>query len=119
MALTPSPALVTALAHECNLPLHAIRASDVYGGIVGESEGNVRRVFEGAMKGNEGGSVVFIDEIDCFVTSRGGGGGGRGGGEGGGGGATSGNNCDRRVLSELLQVREKERIGGSGREREQ
>ncbi|MCR4733485.1 MAG: ATP-binding protein [Treponema sp.] len=48
--------------------LSIIRASDILGGIVGETEQNIKRAFENATKEK---SILLIDEADSFLHSRG------------------------------------------------
>lgn len=57
-----------AVAGELDLPFYAITPADVFGKYVGESEGNIRRLFREARKNPL--SVVFIDELESIFRKR-------------------------------------------------
>ena len=57
-----------AVAGELGLPFYAITAADVFGKYVGESEGNIRRIFTEIRKNKL--SVVFIDELETLFPKR-------------------------------------------------
>lgn len=65
---TGKTAYVEETAKILNKPLSIIRASEILGGIVGETEQNIRAAFENAEKEN---AVLLIDEADSFLHSRG------------------------------------------------
>ncbi|EED89019.1 peroxisomal biogenesis factor 6, peroxisomal assembly factor w, Paf2, pex6-like protein, partial [Thalassiosira pseudonana CCMP1335] len=54
-----------AVAAECGLPFLSIKGPELLGSYVGESEANVRAVFEAAP------SVLFFDELDSLAPRRG------------------------------------------------
>ena len=60
--------IAKAVAGELGLPFFAITAADVFGPHVGESEGNIRRIF--AEIRNHPLSVVFIDELETLFPKR-------------------------------------------------
>ena len=60
--------IAKAVAGELGLPFFAITAADVFGPHVGESEGNIRRIF--AEIRNHSLSVVFIDELETLFPKR-------------------------------------------------
>lgn len=60
--------IAKAVAGELGLPFFAITAADVFGRYVGESEGNIRRIFEDIRKHPL--SVVFIDELETLFPKR-------------------------------------------------
>ena len=60
--------LARAVAGELNLPFYAITAADIFGKYVGESEANVRAIFEAAEKNPL--SVIFIDELETICRRR-------------------------------------------------
>ena len=57
-----------AVAGELGLPFYAITAADVFGKYVGESEGNIRRIFTEIRKNKL--SVVFVDELETLFPKR-------------------------------------------------
>lgn len=60
--------IAKAVAGELGLPFYAITAADVFGKYVGESEGNIRRIFEEIRRHPL--SVVFIDELETLFPKR-------------------------------------------------
>ena len=62
--------IAKAAAGECNASFISIKSSDVFSKWLGESEKNIRRVFE--MAREYAPSILFIDEIDALGTRRGG-----------------------------------------------
>jgi transitional endoplasmic reticulum ATPase len=57
------------LAAQANCSFYPISGADVISKWVGESEGNIRRLFERARENRP--SIVFIDEIDAIAGRRG------------------------------------------------
>ena len=78
--------LAKAVAHECGVAFHSVKGPELLDKYIGESEGNVRRVFEGARAAAP--CVIFFDELDALAPAR-------------GSGADSGGVSDR-VVSALL-----------------
>eukprot|EP00058_Branchiostoma_floridae_P005333 XP_002590821.1 hypothetical protein BRAFLDRAFT_90046 [Branchiostoma floridae] len=65
--------LVKTVAAECHAHLVALNGPDVFGPHPGESEENLRRVFQEAVTiSEEGPCVLFIDELDALCPKRGG-----------------------------------------------
>lgn len=60
--------IAKAVAGELRLPFFSITAADVFGRYTGESEGNVRRIFNEVRKHPL--SVVFIDELETLFPKR-------------------------------------------------
>jgi SpoVK/Ycf46/Vps4 family AAA+-type ATPase len=60
--------LAQAVAGELDLPFYSITAADIFGRYVGESEGNVKKLFRDIRKNDL--SVVFIDELEAIFPSR-------------------------------------------------
>ena len=60
--------LARAVAGELNLPFYMITSADVFGKYVGESERNIKRIFDEARKNPL--SVVFIDELETLFPKR-------------------------------------------------
>ena len=60
--------IARAVAGELNLPFYVITAADIFGKYVGESEGNVRKLFAEARSNPF--SVVFIDELETVFPKR-------------------------------------------------
>lgn len=59
--------LVYKLAHECHAALVAISGPEIIGSYPGESEANLKKVFEKAVRlSREGPCILFIDEIDSI-----------------------------------------------------
>lgn len=65
---TGKTAFVEQLAKELNKPLEIIRASDILGCYVGDTEKNIKTAFENATKEK---AILLIDEADSFLHSRG------------------------------------------------
>ena len=80
--------LAKAVAHECSSNFISIKGPELLTMWFGESEANVREVFDKARGASP--CVLFFDELDSVGIARGGGGGGDGGGAG------------DRVLNQLL-----------------
>ncbi len=78
--------LAKAVAHECNVAFHSVKGPELLDKYIGESEANVRRVFQAARASAP--CVVFFDELDALAPAR-------------GTGADSGGVSDR-VVSALL-----------------
>ncbi len=57
-----------AVAGELELPFYVIKSSDIFGKFVGESEANIKKIFEDAR--SHAMSVIFIDETNGILTSR-------------------------------------------------
>ncbi|CAH1255026.1 SPATA5L1 [Branchiostoma lanceolatum] len=65
--------LVRTVAAECHAHLVALNGPDVFGPHPGESEENLRRIFQEAVTiSEEGPCVLFIDELDALCPKRGG-----------------------------------------------
>ncbi|KAI8501313.1 spermatogenesis-associated protein 5-like protein 1 [Branchiostoma belcheri] len=65
--------LVKAVVAECHAHLVALNGPDVFGPHPGESEENLRRIFQEAVTiSEEGPCVLFIDELDALCPKRGG-----------------------------------------------
>jgi len=60
--------LARAVAGELGVPFYMVTAADVFGKYVGESEGNMRRLFAEIRRNKL--SVVFIDELETLFPSR-------------------------------------------------
>ncbi len=60
--------IAKAVAGELNLPFYAITAADIFGRYVGESEQNLRKLFQSARKNKL--SVIFIDELETIFRKR-------------------------------------------------
>ena len=60
--------IAKAVAGELDLPFYTITAADIFGKYVGESENNIRTLFEEARKNPL--SVVFIDELETIFRKR-------------------------------------------------
>ncbi len=60
--------LAKAVAGELDLPFYSITSADVFGKYVGESENNIRAIFEDVRKNPL--SVVFIDELETIFRKR-------------------------------------------------
>nr|MCR5188026.1 ATP-binding protein [Treponema sp.] len=65
---TGKTSYVEALAQKLNRPLSIIRASDILGSFVGETESNIKNAFKSAADSK---SILLIDEADSFLHSRG------------------------------------------------
>lgn len=57
------------IASEVQAPLHCVRASDILGKYIGETEKGIAKAFSDAKKKN---AILFIDEIDGIISDRGG-----------------------------------------------
>lgn len=71
--------IAKAVATECNLPFISVKGPELLGSYVGESEGNIRAIFESArceasknVNRDHCGAVLFFDEIDSLAPRRGG-----------------------------------------------
>mmetsp|Transcript_48868 Transcript_48868/g.156524 ORF Transcript_48868/g.156524 Transcript_48868/m.156524 type:complete len:406 (-) Transcript_48868:133-1350(-) len=64
--------LVQTVAEECGARVHSAGAASVFGAFAGESEKNLRGVFEAAEADAAAGTptVVFLDEIDALCPAR-------------------------------------------------
>lgn len=60
--------LARAVAGELNLPFYMITAADIFGKYVGESEKNIRNLFQDARKNPL--SVIFVDELETIFSKR-------------------------------------------------
>lgn len=60
--------IARAVAGELNLPFYMITSADVFGKYVGESEKNIKAIFENARKNPL--SVVFVDEMETIFSKR-------------------------------------------------
>lgn len=65
---TGKTAYVEQLAKELGKPLNIIRASDILGCYVGDTEKNIKATFENAAKEK---AILLIDEADSFLHARG------------------------------------------------
>ena len=81
--------LAKAVAHECGVAFHSVKGPELLDKYIGESEGNVRRVFESARAAAP--CVVFFDELDALAPAR-------------GTGADSGGVSDRVVSALLAEI---------------
>ncbi|MGN1235266.1 MAG: ATP-binding protein [Christensenellaceae bacterium] len=61
--------LARAVAHEANAVFYAVKGSDIMSRWVGESERNIRDLFESARSQER--AVIFIDELDALLARRG------------------------------------------------
>ena len=61
--------LARAIANEVEARFYQINGPDVIGTYTGETEGNLRRIFDEA--GHHAPSIVFIDELDALAPKRG------------------------------------------------
>jgi SpoVK/Ycf46/Vps4 family AAA+-type ATPase len=57
------------VANECGLPFFSVKGPELLNMYVGESEKNLRQVFEKVRRIGEG--ILFFDEIDALLPSRG------------------------------------------------
>lgn len=64
---TGKTAFAAHLARELELPLHALRASDLLSKYVGGTEANLARAFRQA---KQEGALLFLDEADSFLQDR-------------------------------------------------
>ncbi len=78
--------LARAIANEVEARFYYINGPDVIGTYAGESEGNLRRIFNEA--GHHAPSIVFIDELDAIAPKRG----------------ETGAHADIRVVTQLLSL---------------
>lgn len=65
---TGKTAYVEYVAKELDKPLEIVRASDILGSYVGETEKNIKKTFKKAAKKK---AILLIDEADSFIHSRG------------------------------------------------
>lgn len=72
--------MAKAIANECSANFISIKGPELLTMWFGESEANVRDVFDKARQSSP--CVLFFDELDSIGVQRGGGGGGDGGGAG-------------------------------------
>ena len=66
-----------AVATECGLPFLSVKGPELLGSYIGESEGNIRKVFSSARLAAENNlpiqaSILFFDELDSLAPKRGG-----------------------------------------------
>lgn len=61
--------LAKAVATECNLKFMSVKGPELLNEYVGQSEDNVRKVFEKARQSSP--AIIFFDEIDSLVPNRG------------------------------------------------
>ena len=65
-----------AVATECGLPFLSVKGPELLGSYVGESESNVRQIFEtarlAAKMNNPEAAILFFDELDSLAPRRGG-----------------------------------------------
>ncbi|XP_031553473.1 spermatogenesis-associated protein 5-like protein 1 isoform X2 [Actinia tenebrosa] len=81
--------LVRTVTDDCNAQLITVNGTDVFGPHSGESEENLRKVFEKARVASKSGPcVLFIDEIDALCPKRG----------------TSGSEEENRIVAQLLTL---------------
>jgi transitional endoplasmic reticulum ATPase len=78
--------LARAIANEVNARLYYINGPDVIGTYAGETEGNLRRIFNEAS--HHAPSIVFIDEVDAIAPKR----------------DQSGSQSDTRAVTQLLSL---------------
>ena len=69
--------MAKAVATECGLPFMSVKGPELLGSYVGESESNVREVFQAAREAAERNapvlaSILFFDELDSLAPKRGG-----------------------------------------------
>lgn len=60
--------IVQALSKECNVPLITVKSSSLYSKYFGETEENIRRIFNQAKQSIP--IILFFDEIDCIGRKR-------------------------------------------------
>lgn len=82
--------LVMAAASHHHLPVISLSAADVFSPYVGDSEAEIRKAFSVARQAAP--CVLFLDELDAFVTNR----------DGGAGGGSGSSSVEARVLATLL-----------------
>ena len=78
--------LARALANEVDARFYYINGPEVVGTFTGETEGNLRRIFDEA--GHHAPSIVFIDELDALAPKRG----------------ETGAHSDTRAVTQLLSL---------------
>lgn len=61
--------IVEALSKECEVPLIKVKSSSLYSKYFGESEENIRKIFNEAKQSVP--IILFFDEIDCIGMKRG------------------------------------------------
>jgi transitional endoplasmic reticulum ATPase len=62
--------IARAVANETGAFFFNINGPEIMSKMAGESEANLRRIFEEAEKNSEKGSIIFIDEIDSIAPKR-------------------------------------------------
>jgi cell division protease FtsH len=94
--------LAKAIATECGLPMLSVAGSEFVGIFVGQGAARMKSLFAQArqMASEDGGCLIFIDEIDSFARHR--------MQDTGWGGATSHNATINQFLTELDGLRQKE-----------
>ncbi|PAA56328.1 hypothetical protein BOX15_Mlig022762g4, partial [Macrostomum lignano] len=83
--------MAKAVATECGLPFIAVQCADVYSRYVGDSERSIRELLTRAQAAAP--AVLFLDEVDALLPTR-----------GGGGPDAGGDSVGNRVLSEVLTL---------------
>jgi transitional endoplasmic reticulum ATPase len=78
--------LARAIANEVEARFYIINGPDVIGTFTGETEGNLRRIFDEA--GHHAPSIIFIDELDALAPKRG----------------ETGAHSDTRAVTQLLSL---------------
>jgi ribosome biogenesis ATPase len=76
--------LVYAIAGELNLPLLKITSTELISGVSGESEGNIRDLFDKAISSAP--CILFIDEIEAITQRR----------------ESASKNMEHRIVTQLL-----------------
>ncbi len=65
---TGKTTLGDAICYEMELPFKKFTGTEIISSMSGESENNLRQVFQQAKECAP--SIIFIDEIDCIATKR-------------------------------------------------
>lgn len=76
--------MVYAIAGELNLPLLKITSTELISGVSGESEGNIRDLFDKAISSAP--CILFIDEIEAITQRR----------------ESASKNMEHRIVTQLL-----------------